>query len=82
MIALNHWFDMDELIELKDIIVECQDCKSKATAQEINDDVERYFSMTKKSFVSFPTKGIKKDSLQKIVDLRLICELCHEKEYE
>jgi ribosomal protein L44E len=73
---------MDELIELKDIVIECQECKSKSTAQENNDDVERYFSMTKKSFVSFPTKGIKKDSLQKIVDLRLICELCHEKEYE
>ncbi len=64
---------MDELIELKDIVIECQECKSKSTAQEINDDVERYFSMTKKSFVSFPTKGIKKDSLQKIVDYRLIC---------
>ena len=73
---------MDELIELKDIVIECQDCKSKATAQEINDNVELYFSMTKKTFISFPEKGIKKDSLQKIVDLRLICELCHEKEYE
>jgi ribosomal protein L44E len=72
---------MDELIELKDIIVECQDCKSKVTAQEINDDVERYFSITKKSFVNFPAQGVKKDFIQKIVDLRLICEICHEKEY-
>jgi Zn finger protein HypA/HybF involved in hydrogenase expression len=73
---------MDELIELKDIVIECQDCKSKSTAQEINDDVERYFSMTKKSFVKFPAKGVKKDTLEKIVDWRLICELCHAKEYE
>lgn len=81
MIALNHWFEMEERIPLSELILECQECKSKITAQEVNDDVERYFSMTKNTFVKFPENGVKKDSLQTIVDLRLICELCHEKEY-
>lgn len=72
---------MSDLIPLGELIIECQECKSKITAQEINDDVERYFSLTRKSFVRFPSNGVKKDFLEKIVDLRLICELCHEKEY-
>lgn len=81
MIALNHWFKMEDSIFLNELIIECQECKSKITAQEINDDVERYFSMTKKTFVKFPAAGVKKDFMQNIVNLRLICELCHEKEY-
>jgi hypothetical protein len=72
---------MDEKIPLSQVIIECQECKSTATAEEINKDVERYFSTTKKAFVRFPESGIKKESLSKINDMRLICELCHEKEY-
>lgn len=72
---------MDEKIPLSQVILECQECKSKATAEEVNKDVERYFSTTKNVFVRFPESGIKKESLSKLTDLRLICELCHEKEY-
>lgn len=69
------------LIPLNEIIVECMECKSKATAQEVNNDVERYFSILHKSFVRFPEKGATKESAAKLASMRLICEICHEKEY-
>lgn len=73
--------NLNALIPLDEIVVECMECKSKATAQEINNDVERYFSIVRKSFVRFPEKGIRKESIPKLASMRLICEICHEKEY-
>jgi len=62
---------------LSEITVTCTRCGEDATAQDINDDIER-FHLPNGKIARFPSIGLTPDDITTLPSLRLVCECCHE----
>lgn len=65
---------------LEEIVVKCSECGSKCRGDELNSDIERYYSTELKTFVKLPPSGVSEALQLRLNKLYLLCEICHEKD--
>lgn len=67
---------------LKEIILICTDCGTKADGEQINNDDERFHDEVTGRAIRLPTDGLNADQQAKLAKMSFLCECCQEEKEE